>query len=125
MATGGRQVKTIVARRLRAITLICFAWMISIDVHANTTYRVGNSVLTVGDDASRVQALLGKPLGVSRGSHVGGRLAGHDAKRRHRGGRDRKGPRRYQATRWHYRVDGRAVVVTLVGGMVADISTGR
>lgn len=129
---GGRQAENIVARHLRAIALrsmtMVALWMASVvfdDAYANTTYRIGSHVLVVGDDASRVSALLGKPQSMSRGTHVGGRLPGQDTKRRHRGARDRKGPRRYQATRWHYQLGSQHVVVTLVRGKVVDIASGR
>lgn len=129
---GGRQVENIVARHLCAMVMrsltIGVLWMALVvfaDAYANTTYRVGRHVLVVGDDASRVRALLGKPQSISRGTHVGGRLPGQNAKRRHKGARDRKGPRRYQATRWHYRLDSKQVVVTLVSGRVVDIASGR
>lgn len=132
MATGGRQIQNIAARHLRTMVrpalAICVLWLASVvfaDAYANTTYRVGSWVLVVGDDASRVSALLGKPQTISRGIHVGGRLPGQNAKRRHRGSRDRKGPRRYQATQWHYRLDSRHVVVTFVSGKVVDIASGR
>lgn len=132
MAPGGRQVSHIVARLLWAIVTqplavggLCMAWAMPLDTHANTTYRVGHRVLVVGDDASRVSALLGKPQSVSRGVHVGGRLPGQNPKRRHRGSRDRKGPRQYKATQWHYRLDTGYVVVTFVSGKVVDISAGR
>lgn len=124
MASGGRQVRNIVARLSRAIALLPLA-LACVDAYANTTYRVGHRVLVVGDDASRVSALLGKPQSMSHGVHVGGRLPGHDAKRRHRGGKDRKGPRSYKATRWHYRLDRGHVTVTFVSGKVVDISSGR
>lgn len=130
--TGGRQVGNIVARHPWAIALwsltMSTLWMLPValtDAYANTTYRVGRHVLVVGDDASRVGALLGKPQSISRGTHIGGRLPGQNTKRRHRGARDRKGPRRYQATRLHYRRDSQHVVVTLVSGKVVDIASGR
>lgn len=132
MASGGRHIQNIVARHLCAIPLqsltMCVLWMAVTaftDVHANATYRVGSQVLVVGDDASRVSALLGKPQSISRGKHMGGRLPGQNTKRRHRGVRDRKGPRRYQATQWHYRLGSQHVVVTFVSGKVVDIATGR
>lgn len=132
MAPGGRPIQNIAARFLwagaRYALAICMLWMalaVWAHAYANTTYRVGSRVLVVGDDASRVSALLGKPQSISRGVHVGGRLPGQNTKRRHRGSRDRKGPRRYQATQWHYRIDSRHVVVTFVSGKVVDIATGR
>ncbi|BDU18725.1 hypothetical protein [Dyella sp. GSA-30] len=130
--TGGRQAKNTVARHLCAMTLrllttvaLWMALVLFADAYANTTYRVGRHVLVVGDDTSRVRVLLGNPQSISRGTHVGGRLPGQNAKRRHRGVRDRKGPRRYQATRWHYQLDSKHVVVTIVSGRVVDIASGR
>jgi hypothetical protein len=112
---------------LRPLTMaaLWIALAVLADAHANTTYRAGHHVLVVGDDAARVTALLGKPQSISRAMHMGGRLPGQNAKRRHRGARDRKGPRRYQAVRWHYRLDNQHVVVTLVSGKVVDIASGR
>ena len=132
MATGGRQIQNIAARHLRTMArlalAICVVWMASgafADTFANTTYRVGTQVLVAGDDASRVRGLLGKPQSISQGIHIGGRLPSQNTKRRHRGSRDRKGPRRYQTTQWHYRLGSRHVVVTFVSGKVVDIATGR
>lgn len=132
MATGGRQVKYIVARLLCVTVLfpltICALWVAPVvfsDAYANTTYRVGQQVLVAGDGAARVSALLGKPQSISRGTHKGGRLPGQNTKRRHRGSQDRKGPRHYPSTQWHYRVGNRHVVVTFVSGRVVDIATGR
>lgn len=132
MATGGRQVQNIVARLLGAMALssltICALWIAPVVltvVRANTTYRVGQQVLVVGDGASRVSALLGKPQSISRGTHKGGRLPGQNTKRRHRGGQDRKGSRSYPSTQWHYRLGSRHVIVTFVSGKVVDIASGR
>jgi hypothetical protein len=132
MASGGRQIKNVAARHLWAVALrllaVCVLWMAMVvfaDAYANATFRVGQQVLVVGDDASRVRGLLGKPQNISRGTHVGGRLPGQNKKRRHRGSRDRSGPHRYKATQWHYRLGGRHIVVTFVSGKVVDIATGR
>jgi Protein of unknown function (DUF2845) len=132
MAPEGWQIQNVATRFLRSMAAqslaMCVVWMalaMLADAYANTTYRVGTQVLVVGDAASRVSALLGKPQSISRGSHTGGRIPGQNTKRRHRGSRDRKGPRKYPATQWHYRLGREYVVVTFVSGRVVDIATGR
>lgn len=92
-------------------------------VSAAATYRVGHQVLTAGDDAARVRALLGAPFAISDTVHRGSVF--RKSPRRHRGGKDRRGPQAHRATQWHYRVGRGSVMVTLVAGKVVDIATGR
>ncbi|KAA0069324.1 DUF2845 domain-containing protein [Rhodanobacter sp. T12-5] len=85
-------------------------------VHASSTLRVGNRVLTAGDSRERVVALLGKPTSKS-----------HAHKSRRRGGR--RGVRvldnHQGGEQWRYRRGDHVTVVTIVGGRVSDIEDRR
>jgi hypothetical protein len=84
-------------RRYLAILLLS----LSLAAHASNTLRVGSEVLTVGDSAVRAIQLLGKPdYKEPVESDYGG----------------------YQGERWQYqRDDGHIVIVTIIGGKVAEI----
>ena len=73
---------------------------------ASSTLRVGSKVLTAGDTAARVTALLGKPSYKSRSGR---------SSRRGRG----------RAERWQYRRGNRITTVILVAGRVTDIEESR
>lgn len=76
--------------------------LLSASAYATNTYRVGSSVLTVGDSAVRAMQLMGKPdFKEPVQSDFGG----------------------YQGERWQYlRDDGRVVIITIVNGKVAEIA---
>jgi hypothetical protein len=99
------------------IRLIVVLFVFSATVHASSTLRVGNQVLTVGDSRERVTELLGKPT--SKAHKRASRSSG-----RGRGGvrvvsKDKGGEQ------WRYRRDGHATVVTIVDGRVSDIEDDR
>lgn len=77
-------------------------------VHAETSLRVGNKVLTLGDSAVRVQQLLGQPTirALSR-AHVGGMPDNQLV----------------SVEQWQYAQDGKTIVITIHGGRVANIET--
>jgi hypothetical protein len=91
--------------------LFAFAWMAcAVTAQASDSLRVGNRLLMVGDTATHVQELLGRPSYRTHRGRTG---------RRHRGGVVRSGSA--GGERWQYRRDGRVIVVTLVDGVVTDI----
>jgi hypothetical protein len=95
--------------------IILFAF--SAVVQATSTLRVGNQVLTAGDSATRVTALLGKP----------------SYKSRSRGSRQRSGRSRHRrgakartaGEHWQYRRGDHVTTVTIVDGTVTDIEDRR
>ncbi|WP_426701937.1 DUF2845 domain-containing protein [Rhodanobacter sp. Col0626] len=95
------------------IALLAF----SATVHASSTLRVGNQVLTAGDSQERVTELLGKPSARS-----------HKRDSRSRGSR-RGGVRVMSVDRsgeqWRYRHGDHVTVVTIVDGRVSDIEDHR
>ncbi|HEY9130299.1 MAG TPA: hypothetical protein VIM98_00970 [Dyella sp.] len=118
---GGRSRGRIAAAAF-SVCLICVLWVPGW-ASAAATYRIGHRVLTAGDDAARVRALLGAPIAISGTVHRG--PIDRRSPRRHRGGKDRHGPQARRATQWHYRVGRGSVRVTLVAGKVVDIATER
>ncbi len=88
-------------RSLLLVPLLAF----SLGAHAGETLRVGQQVLSVGDTATHVVALLGtpsykEPVENKFGAHLG--------------------------ERWQYARDkGHVVVVTIIAGKVADIDDRR
>ncbi len=97
--------------------LIVALFVFSVAVHASSTLRVGNQVLTSGDSRERVVELLGKPTSKSH------------RRRPHTGSSRRGGVRvidkNQGAEQWHYRRDGHVTVVTLVDGRVTGIDDRR
>jgi hypothetical protein len=98
------------------IHLVVALFAFSAAVHASSTLRVGNRVLTAGDSRERVVALLGKPTSKShahksrrRGSRRGVRVLDN-----HQGGEQ-----------WRYRRGDHVTVVTIVDGRVSDIEDRR
>ncbi|WP_232823446.1 DUF2845 domain-containing protein [Dyella sp. C9] len=82
------------------------------------TLRVGSQVLTVGDSATRVIELLGKP---SYKGHATSEARGGSRSRRSGSGR-RGGSG--GGEQWQYRQNGRVVTVVIVDGRVATIRDG-
>ncbi|MEO9079492.1 MAG: DUF2845 domain-containing protein [Rhodanobacter sp.] len=93
--------------------LIIALLVFSAAIHANSTLRVGNQVLSAGDTQERVIDLLGRP---SSKSH---RRSTHRRSGR-RGAKGRQG-----GEQWRYRHDGHATVVTIVDGRVTEIEDRR
>jgi len=100
--------------RFLAIVFFGGAWMACAGMaHASDSLRVGNRLLMVGDTAAHVQELLGRPsYRAHRGSSRG---------RRRRAARSGSSGGEH----WQYRRDGRAIVVTIVDGLVTDIDERR
>ncbi|RDI98562.1 DUF2845 domain-containing protein [Dyella solisilvae] len=84
-------------RRLLAVLLMS----LSVAAHAGNTFRVGNSVLTVGDSAARVMQLMGQPdYKEPVESDFGG----------------------FRGERWQYmRDNGHVVTITILSGRIYDI----
>lgn len=82
------------------------------------TLRVGNQVLVVGDSATRVVELLGKPSYKSRGKGASNRRA--------TGSRKSRGSRTTETSgeQWQYRQGNRVVTVVVVDGRVSAIRDG-
>lgn len=97
------------------IRLILASFAFCAAAQASSTLRVGSQVLTAGDSATRVTALLGKPSYKSRSgrSTRGGR---------HRSGHSAAGGR---AEHWQYRRGDKVTTVTLVDGRVTEIEESR
>ncbi|WP_243042865.1 DUF2845 domain-containing protein [Dyella sedimenti] len=88
--------------------LISMLWIASASSFAETSLRVNNKVLTVGDSATRVLQLLGQPAIRSfTSSPIAGLPANQLAP-----GED-----------WHYEQNGKTIIVTIVGGRVAKFET--
>jgi hypothetical protein len=99
------------------MSLIVALLALSAAVHASSTLRVGNQVLTAGDSRERVVELLGKPASKShrRRPHTGnGRRGGIGVIDNNHG-----------AEQWHYRRDGHATVITIVDGRITGIEDRR
>ncbi len=96
------------------ICLVVIFLAISNAVHASSTLRIGNQVLTAGDSQERVTELLGKP---SSKTHK-------RASRSHRGG-VRVTSRGEGGEQWRYRRGDHVTVVTIVAGRVREIEDHR
>lgn len=99
------------------IRLIIALLVFSAAVHANSTLRVGNQVLTAGDSQERVTELLGRP---SSKSHRHSKRRGS----RRRGG-VRVIDRNQGGVQWRYHRHGHVTVVTIVDGRVTEIEDHR
>ncbi len=96
---------------LTVLLLLAFA------AHAGTsTLRVDNQVLTVGDSASRVVELLGKPSYKSHKKAATG--SGNVRGGKHKGRRKTSSSREAVAEQWQYRRGHRVTTVLLAGGKV-------
>ena len=96
---------------LSLLLLLAFA------AHAgSSTLRVGNQVLTVGDSASRVVELLGKPAYKSHKKT--GTRSGHVRGGRHNGRRKTSSSREAGSEQWQYRRGDRVTTVLLADGKV-------
>jgi hypothetical protein len=101
------------------IILIAGLLVFAMAAQASATLRVGNRVLSAGDNAERVTELLGKPSSKThrRSSHPGSGRRGRST--RVVNSNDQP------AEQWRYRHDGHVTVVTIVDGRVTDIDDRR
>jgi hypothetical protein len=96
----------------RTIGLICL--MAACAAHAGSgTLRVGSQVLVVGDSATRVVELLGKPSYKSKGKATS-RTTGHSKTRK-------TGHAQSAGEQWQYQVGNRLVTVVVADGKVIAI----
>lgn len=88
--------------------LIPVLLLASMTLHAATSVRVGDKVLTIGDSAVRVQELLGQPtirtfLRRQSGGLPDNQLASGE--------------------QWQYAQDGKTIVISVIGGRVTNFET--
>jgi hypothetical protein len=88
--------------------LILFLLLASLAIHAATSLRVGNNVLTIGDSAARVQELLGQPTMRTFMRRQSGALPDNQLA---------------PGELWQYAQDGKTIVITIVGGRVTNFET--
>lgn len=103
------------------IRLVIALFAFSAAVHASSTLRIGNQVLSAGDSRERVVELLGKP---SSKSHAR-KSRSHGSRSRRRGGGVRVVDNKQGGEQWRYRRDGHVTVVTIVDGRVSEIEDRR
>lgn len=88
--------------------LIPLLLLVSMTVHASTSLRVGSKVLIVGDSAAKVLQLMGEPsVRAFKQLQTGGLPSNQLAT-----GED-----------WQYPQNGMTVIITVVGGRVANFET--
>lgn len=88
--------------------LIPFLLLASMSLHAATSLRVGNKVLTVGDSAARVLQVMGEPsIRAFKQLQMGGLPDNQVA----------------NGEEWQYLQDRKTIVVTIVGGRVVNFET--
>ena len=88
--------------------LILVLSLTSMTVHAETSLRINNKVLTVGDSAARILQLMGEPtIRAFASTQTGGLPANQLASGEH----------------WQYSQNGKTVIVTIIGGRVANFET--
>lgn len=88
--------------------LILILLLASGTVHAETSLRINNKVLTVGDSAVRVLQLMGEPtIRAFPNPQTGGLPNNQLASGEH----------------WQYTQNGKTIIVTIVGGRVANFET--
>ena len=100
-------------RRTICLSIFLFACA----AHAGSgTLRVGSQVLVVGDTATRVLELLGKP---SYRTHAAASSNSHRSNRRSR----RHGGRSVSSggEQWQYRQGGRVITIVMVDGKISAI----
>ncbi|WP_158543395.1 DUF2845 domain-containing protein [Dyella psychrodurans] len=88
--------------------LILFLLLTSFTVHAATSLRVGNKVLTIGDSAARVQELMGQPTIRTFVRRQSGGLPDNQLA---------------PGEQWQYSQDGKTIVITVIGGRVTNFET--
>jgi hypothetical protein len=116
-------------RRYLVVLLLACA----LPAHALESLRVGSQVLSVGDSAARVRALLGNPSGHGKGGASGkaaksstahkGKSSGSksSSNKSSKSGKNSKAGAKDKGEKWQYWRDGHATTVTIVDGKVAHI----
>jgi hypothetical protein len=92
----------------RHLILALFLLIFCATVHAETSLRVGNKVLTLGDSAARVQQLMGKP---TMRTFVHARDGGLPSNQL------------ASSEQWQYAQDGKTIIITIAGGRIAKFET--
>jgi hypothetical protein len=90
----------------RYLTLVLL--LASVTVHAATSLRVDNQVLTIGDSAVRLQELMGQPT-----------IRAPQPQQNDGQPENRPAPRE----QWQYAQDGQTIVITIVGGRATKFET--
>ncbi|WP_333679862.1 DUF2845 domain-containing protein [Dyella sp.] len=80
----------------------------SASAYAGTSLRVGSRVLTIGDSAVRVLELMGEPTVRAFSQGVASALPNNQLS---------------AGEQWQYAQDGKTIVISVVGGRVANIET--
>lgn len=88
--------------------LIFALLLISATTYAATSLRVGSKVLTIGDSATRVQQLMGKPNVRTFVSDQSGGLPSNQLA---------------AGEQWQYAQDDKTIVITIIGGRVTKFET--
>jgi hypothetical protein len=109
-------------RRYLVVLLLACA----LPVHALESLRVGSQVLSVGDSAARVRALLGNPSGHGKGGTSGktsssARKSKSSKTKSSKSGKGSKTGAKDKGEKWQYWRDGHATTITIVDGKVAHI----
>jgi hypothetical protein len=93
--------------------------LIAVVAHAGSgTLRVGSQVLVVGDSATRVVEVLGKPQYHAQSKSASGSRSG-------KGGKSRRSDSPSKAgEQWQYRSGGRVITIVVVDGRVSAIRDG-
>ncbi|GGA11823.1 DUF2845 domain-containing protein [Dyella caseinilytica] len=94
------------------VLLVCSA-----GAHALESLRVGSQVLSVGDSAARVKALMGNPAVRTK--------AGSDKSARKNAsksvGKSKRATAKEKGEKWQYRRDGHTTIFTIANGKIAHI----
>lgn len=80
----------------------------SVTAYAETSLRVDDKVLTVGDSAARVQELMGAPALRTFLDQQDGGLPKDQASR---------------GEQWQYSQDNKTITITIINGKISDIET--
>jgi hypothetical protein len=89
----------------------------STGVHALESLRVGNQVLSVGDSAARVKALMGNPsVRAKGGAGKSARKSGAKSV-----GKSKRDEAKEKGEKWQYRRDGHTTTFTIANGKIAHI----
>lgn len=104
-------------RRLFYVALL----MAAFSAHALESLRVGSQVLSVGDSAARVKALLGNPSVHAKSSSSSKSSARKGTSKSSSKGKGKKAGAQGKGVQWQYRRDGHTTTFTIVDGKVSHI----